>query len=402
MIKMLRIIQFEYARHVLRKRFWLSMLILPFVGLTLVVLAVVAVILAMNTTPLGYVDPAGTLGGASLTRAFAAINTSSVDILLFADEASARQALEAQKIQAYYVLPANYLQEQKARLVFIQEPDTAVKNNFRAFVRRTLLTSVPSEVAARVALGPNVTVLPTQEETQTQKNYFLTLMLPFAAGGLLFIGIIYCSNYLIGCVAEERENRTMEILASSASPSQIIHAKIIALTAVGMTPLIIWGTVPILILLNAASSNSELLTMINTGSIFRMVLFVIPTFILIVTSLATVGAAFAEPGDGQAISFIISMPIYIPAILVEYLLAHASSPAALILSYLPLTSAMTMAIRTSVEVVPLWQVASSILLQFAFAGVSLWLAARTLRWGMLRAGQPLRLKTLLRKLRKAQ
>ncbi len=47
-------------------------------------------------------------------------------------------------------------------------------------------------------------------------------------------------GYLLQAVVEEKENRTMEIVITSISPTQLMSGKVIGNLGVGLTQLLIW------------------------------------------------------------------------------------------------------------------------------------------------------------------
>ena len=61
MNKFLRIILHEYSRHVLRKRFIFALLSVPLLIALVMGISILAAVLSINTTPLGYVDQSGFL-----------------------------------------------------------------------------------------------------------------------------------------------------------------------------------------------------------------------------------------------------------------------------------------------------------------------------------------------------
>jgi ABC-2 type transport system permease protein len=81
-----------------------------------------------------------------------------------------------------------------------------------------------------------------------------------------------------------------------------------------------------------------------------------------------------------------------------FILAIAKEPngfVAVLLSMLPFTALMTVAMRSVLMIVPLWQVAVSLTIQSLHSAVSVWIAVRAFKAGMLRYGQRLRLKDIL-------
>jgi len=86
---------------------------------------------------------------------------------------------------------------------------------------------------------------------------------------------------------------------------------------------------------------------------------------------------------------LISLPIWIPYMLIGLIMQNPNSPLTVGMSLFPLTSALTMLIRQGVTIIPNWQIAlSSFILVLSAAG-AIWLAGRAFRLGMLRYGKRL-------------
>ena len=83
---------------------------------------------------------------------------------------------------------------------------------------------------------------------------FIQVIMPIVAGFVFIIAIFTTSGYLMQAVVEEKENRTMEILLTSLSPGQLITGKIIGISAVGLTQILVWGGLAILIIVMGRST----------------------------------------------------------------------------------------------------------------------------------------------------
>lgn len=399
MSKMWKIIAYEYRRHVLRKRFLFALLSVPLWILFMVAVSVLAVVLTTNNDPVGYVDPGGVL--ASVGEPENTGGLFSVKMNPFSDEASARTALDSGEIQAYFLLPADYPQSREVSLVYHEAPDNSVTSQMRSRLRRALLAGQPPGLVERVIDGPSFEIVDTQEASETQRNNWFKIAAPILAGILMVMAVFTSSGYLMQAVVEEKENRTMEILATSVSPGQIMSGKIIALIGVGLTQVLAWTIVPALAIVFARMYVPFLQDMAIDGrQILFMLLLVVPTFVLVSALMATVGATVTEAREGQQVSGLISMPIMLPFMLMGVLITNPGSPIAVIFSFFPLTAAMTILLRMAFSTVPTWQVVTSAAILLASAVGGLWLAGRVFRLGMLRYGQRMGWKDVFQAMRK--
>src|SRR5690606_8727733 len=109
MSKVWTIITYEYRRHVLRKRFLFALLSIPLWLLIMAVVAVLAVVLTLDNTPIGYVDHSGVLANPVAPSAEEGPLFTELEMIPYPQEQAARTDLDAGKIQAYYVLEADFL-----------------------------------------------------------------------------------------------------------------------------------------------------------------------------------------------------------------------------------------------------------------------------------------------------
>jgi hypothetical protein len=61
-------------------------------------------------------------------------------------------------------------------------------------------------------------------------------LLPFVAAFLFVFAVIGSAGYLLQVVADEKENRTMEIMVTSVTPLELIGGKALGLMAVTLEP----------------------------------------------------------------------------------------------------------------------------------------------------------------------
>ena len=402
MNKMWQVIRYEYIRHVLRRRFLFALLSVPIWIVVMGAVAVLAVVLTSNTSPIGYVDQSGLLANPIMPdNQITSGPFSDVKILAFSSEDAARAALDAKEIQAYYLIPPDYMQNRDARLVFIKEPDSRVQGEFESFLRRNLLASQPPQVAQRITSGPNYNIQTTQDQRQVQTNEWFKTAMPIAAGILLMVSVFTSGGYLMQAVVEEKENRTMEILVTSLSPMQLMGGKIIALIGVGLTQILVWSIFPIIAVIVAAAYIPTFSAAIDWRMLGLMFLLIVPTFIMIAALMAAIGSTVTEAREGQQVTGLITLPVMIPYMLMGVLITNPGSPIAIFLSFFPLTAALTILIRIGFGSVPTWQSLTSAGILVVSAVGALWLAGRAFRLGMLRYGQRLKLKDLFGSLRRA-
>jgi ABC-2 type transport system permease protein len=383
MRKILRVMYFEYVRHVFRKRFLLSLFSLPlFIG----VMALVVLLLVrseINFKPIGYVDIAGVLPNSA-----GDYQGGLVDLLQFKTQDQADLALLAGQIQAYYVLDSDYLESRQAKLVAIDQPSNAATDQFAYFVRANLLAEYPEEIVRRLIEGNQLILRTADGSRQFAQGDWLGFMLPFMVGFIFLAAVFATSGYLLQAVVEEKENRTMEMLVTTISPAQLMSGKILGIIAVGWTQLFVWIVMALVLLVIASLFvGFPGINSITFGYIVLAVGIFVPAFVMLSALMVAVGATLTDAQEAQQVTSIFTLPLFIPFWFVFQLIGHPNGPVAVGLSLFPLTAPITLAIRAGFSTIPPWQIGLSLGFLIIGAGLAVWLAGRAFRLGMLRYGQ---------------
>jgi ABC-2 type transport system permease protein len=384
----------EYSRHVFRRRFLLALFSVPLMLVFTIVLVIVIIRMDSNPTPIGYIDHSGLLVN-PIPQPAPKWPERMVPMLAYTNESNAKADLQAGKLQAYYIIPEDYLQSGQAEEVYLKEPNGTVTLQFGSFLTTNLLVNQPVDIARRLINGSNLIVRSIDKSREASQKNIINLILPILAGILFIVGMSTSSGYLMQTVVEEKENRTMEIMVTSVSPLQLMSGKVIADIAIGVTQLLVWAIFIILALVIGKNFIPSFAGLKFSGEMIGILIAVmVPAFIMISGLMAAVGATVTEASEGQQIMGLFTIPIWLPYILIGVFIQNPNSPLAIALSFFPLTAPMTIALRIGFTTLPTWQVIVSVTILILSAIGSVWLAGRAFRLGMLLYGQRLRWKEI--------
>jgi len=363
------VMSFEYVRHVFRKRFLFGLLSLPlFLGaMALVVLLLVRS--EINLDPIGYVDDSGLLTDpGSLTGQD--FQGSWVKLIAFDSQDEAQAALQAEQIQAYYVLESDYLETRQAKLIALEAPSGIATGRFSQLVRANLLANLPSEVVTRLTQGNQLIVRSSDGTRQFIRGDWWGFLLPFMVGFIFLIAVFATSGYLLQAVVEEKENQTMELLVTSISQ------------------LIVWFGLALILLLfvNVFLDITDWVSVSLDYIALAVVLFVLG-FIMLSALMVAVGATLADVQEAQQVTSLFTLPLFLPFWFAFQIINHPNGPVAVGLSIFPFTAPIALAIRTGFASIPGWQIGLSLGLLIISAAFAVWFAGRAFRLGMLRYGQ---------------
>ncbi len=396
MTKVWQVIRYEYLRHVLRKRFILSILSVPFFILVTVGIGVLTGVLMSDWRPIGYFDRSGVLENAQPLIDRENKFSRSIEILRFDSAEQVEQAVQNGEIQAAFIIESNYMETGAVSVIVQEKLSENASQYFHRFMLSNLLANKPDEIKQLVLEGPMLVFRSLTDEREFHQNNILSILVPLLSGILLVIAINVSGGYLLQAVSEEKENRTIEIIVTSLSPNQLMIGKIFGNLSVGLTQLIFWaltgaGGVVLVMRVFPEIGGSGL----DFSFLGLMLLTFLPAFVMIAALMAMVGATAAEERDAQQIAAVFSIPIAAPLWFLAILLEKPNSALAVGLSLFPFTAPATLPVRAVLTNLPLWQTALSIGLLVISAAVSIWLASRAFRLGMLRYGKSISLRELL-------
>ncbi|HMN13720.1 MAG TPA: ABC transporter permease [Bellilinea sp.] len=393
MKKFWKIFTHEYLRHVLRARFIWALLSVPLLIILSGGIGVLSAISSVDKRPTGIIDQSGL----NLEVDPATIKEDGPfgkpEFIFFQSTAEAETELTGERIQAYYVVPADYLQTGKVEYHTTNEAGYGSSDQFSTILKTNLVKDQSPEVRQRILEGLRINSLSMKTNKPHQVMDFL---FPLASGLFLVIAMNITSGYLIQAMTEEKENRTMEILITSVSPAQLLTGKLAAIISVGLTQMAVW-MIALLIglkVLSGAVGGIGSLAPDPKLMVVEILLFLL-AFIALSALVVLIGISAAEASEAQGVAAIFSLILFVPIWLLWLLISQPNSPASVVMSLLPLTSPIAMPTRMSLLTVPDSQILASLLIALVFAAGSIWLAIKSFRLGMLRYGKKLSLREVL-------
>jgi len=400
MTKIWHIIKYEYTHHVFRKRFLFSLLSLPLVVVAMILVALLIGAFSVDTSPVGYIDHAGIIQEPISAEDGGGFFNPVIPFQAYQEEEQAIKDLEDKVIQAYFVIPEAYPRSIEIELIYFEEPSYEVQNQFTDLVRQNLLASedFDPDVKQRLEEGNLITMTSLDGSHEMREDQWYTIFTPFIAGITFMIVVMTSGGYLLQAVVEEKENRTMEIMITSVTPNQLMTGKIIGNIAVGLTQLVIWlifGWIG----LKIGGQFWPILQDFSmpTNYFFLLLVVMLPSFVMVSAIMAAIGSTMTDVREAQQVSGLFSLPMMIPYYISSTIMMNPNGALAVILSYFPLTSPITILMRLAFTIVPAWELAINIMILIAFAIFAIWFAGRAFRLGMLRYGKKLSIKEIFGK-----
>jgi ABC-2 type transport system permease protein len=266
-----------------------------------------------------------------------------------------------------------------------------------------------------------------KQGNKTEKsNAALSYGIGYGSGFLIYLTLFIYGAAVMRGVMEEKMNRIAEVIISSVKPFQLMMGKILGIAAVGLTQLLIWIVLIVLLssistsffsadtlqhaqvmnsTMGAAGNSSAAMNFLNAKSTFLSANWglIIPCFLfyfvggyLFYASLfAAVGSVVNEdPQEAQSLMLPITMPIILSFIIMTTAVGKPDAPISVWGSIIPFSSPIVMMGRIPSGNVPAWQIIVSMLSLVAGFILTTMLAAKIYRTGILLYGKKVTFKEM--------
>jgi ABC-2 type transport system permease protein len=316
-------------------------------------------------------------------------------LVAFPDEPSARQALDAGQIAAYYVIPSDYVES--GDLVYINPGYRPASSEGQSWVmRRTLFANLlgnDAERIARASIPMDLQVKALNPETQQTRDGPLTFFIPYVVMLSLYLVIMMSASLLLHSVGNEKKNRVMEVLLLSVSPRQMLTGKIVGLGILGLLQAAIWlGTGYALLRISGQTFDLPVEFALPPSILVWGIVFCLLGYAVYASLMASLGALAPNPKEASQGVILVIWPLLIPMLFLVVLIENTHGLLATALSLFPLTAPIAMMTRLAVGGVPSWQPLLSAVLLLATAILIVRATAGIFQAQILLSGQPVSIR----------
>ncbi len=414
MNKIATIASSEYVRRLKSKTFILATILAPVMMVAFFALVVGVGFMTQDSErrTLAILDETARLGDDlinALPERYSAVTTD-------APEDSLRARVLRGAIDGFFLLPEGLI-EGEAEATFVAQRGGGLTGNM---LLQEVLNRVVREARLR-DLGADAEVFAALDRRVTLRSVVLTEAGDAADASWLYTGlgylmgfIIYIAMFVYGAmvmrgVIEEKANRIVEIIASSARPFELMMGKVLGIGAAGLTQFAVWtvlllgvfafmGPILMMIAMPEAPSGPEAEAALEAAGLANLVLpslwifvyfilFFLGGYLLYASLFAAVGSAVESESDAQSLQLPITIPVVMPALFLPFIADNPESSTSILLSLVPLFSPILMPVRIAADAAAGWEiVAALVLLAATFVG-AIWLASRIYRVGILMYGK---------------
>ena len=348
----------EFITNVKRKEFIILTLLLPLILLTSMVIPLFFMqTVSHEKETLGVVDETGIV--------MPVLKERYTDYLIkeIANAEEARQLLENNNISSYIIIEKDFIEKgkvsyySKIQLSSFSSANMNLERIVSDIAIENLLRNegISNEVINKVKYPiemERITVTKTGDEKETPFSFVGNYLLPL----FLFMSIMNAGGYLLNGIVEEKENKVVEVLLSTISPSELLSGKILGLGGLGILQVSIWG---IGIIAVTKILNIPLITF--EKGIIIMIFFILGYFFYS-SIFAMIGSISTSTRDSQQISAIVSFIVFIPMLLFFGIVQNPNMAFIRLLGMIPPFTPSIMIMRVLLTETPISDIIISIII----------------------------------------
>ncbi len=210
----------------------------------------------------------------------------------------------------------------------------------------------------------------------------------FAALGLAFtlwMMTVTGAGILLNSVIEEKSNRVLEVLLSSASVPEILGGKILGVAALAATVLAVWGGAGFVAVLKFAPpgiAGQMADALMSHGLIGVFLAYFVLGYLMYASIFVAIGAFCETPREAQTLVGPIMLMLSLPMIFLAQTIKRPDAPVLEWLAWFPPFTPFLMTARAA-SGLPWWEIAGTLALMAVTATVVVWISARAFRAGSL-------------------
>lgn len=416
----IQIARWEYLQKVRAKSFLVGLLLLPLImAVSIIVPGALAEKEPESTVMIGLVDESGTLyaplksyletherlesghpmyvignysaGGATreqaVRRADSALLKGTLEGVVVVDDSAGQ-------------VKASYRSENPGNFRVVGTLEKAIENITRA--QRLAAAGIDTALYAHLASDVEIETLKISEEGAEGSSgfgemFFTSYFLSF----LLMILVMTTGGTLVRSLIEEKSNRIMEILVSSATPQELMWGKLLGMSGLGLTQVLVWVLLGVIGVTYAASSGVVghlggllgvlplLLAYLMLGYIFYSAIFI------------GLGSLVTTEQEAQAMTSYLVLLLMTPTIIAIGVISNPDASWLRVLSYIPMFTPSLMMLRIVTKMPPVSEIVGTLALMIVCTIAVTWACSKIFRTAILLYGKRPSMREVLRWLKEA-
>lgn len=201
--------------------------------------------------------------------------------------------------------------------------------------------------------------------------------------------VIYSGQLLVRSMIEEKSSRLIEMLVSSSTPDELLAGKVLGLSLLGLTQMVIWA------LIGLGLVGSALVPQTAFHNVLPMLIYFILGFLFYTTLFVGIGSTVNTEQQAQQITTYLSLILMLPVVIAMPVIQNPDFIVTKIFSYIPLTIPTVMVLRLNVQNVSTLEILLTMSILVLSILIVTKISAKVFRIGILSYGNKLSIKEII-------
>lgn len=379
---------FLIAANVYRRRIRSGSFLLLTFGLPLIMLVAAAVpILQLSKESSGALAIVNQTDTLKIPSAVS-IDDRSIEIVTYADEERARQAVSAGELDGYLLIPAGY-PDRHPVYYGLEDPGISTESGFTQALQRAMAPDQPDWVYSRLDNAASVSYQALDGSRVDEGFGLIVWVATPAVLALMFaLAVFTGASQMGGALIQERDERALEMVITSIRPSELVLGKMLGFSLVSLTQLGIWAAGGVgAVLLYLFSQQQPVALQLPWTPILWALALGVPSYLLFAFTGAGLGIVAGEGTQARQLSGVLGFLGLAPFWLIGLVVQQPAGTLAVALTLFPFSATSVALFRMVLTSVPTWQLAASLVIILVCLLLSGWMLTRLFRTVMLLSGQ---------------
>ncbi len=318
-------------------------------------------------------------------------------VILFESVEQAKPLIEDKSLRGVFEVPKDYIESGHIKL-FNKRSQLIGAGKGSQWLSKLISSEILKQTELtdaevnRIGKSANSTEFEIGGEGEFEKvdpvSKGLSLGIPLAVAGLLVLALMMNASMLLASIAEEKENKVMEVIVSSVSADSLLSGKVLGVVMAGLLQIAIWMAMVSIIPWALMTILKEYVEYdINIGQLMISGVFMVVGFVFYGSLLAGMGSLGSTYKDCQQLSAAVILCACVPMVLATVFIADPNALTPRVLSFIPLFSPVGMTMRLGTGEIPMWEVILSLAILIVSTWFAIKISARLFRAGTLMRGK---------------
>jgi ABC-2 type transport system permease protein len=255
--------------------------------------------------------------------------------------------------------------------------------------RRLAEAGIDSAVYNRISTEVDIMPVKLSKHGNASSSGFMeTFFMAYAGCFLLMFLILTTGQSLVRSLVEEKSNRIMELLVASSTPQELMWGKLLGLSGLGITQLMVWLILALGALTSLAVPPSVSSSLMGVYSVLPLMLvYIVLGYMFYAAIFIGVGSLVTNEQEAQVVTSLLVMVLVVPILFAVAVVQYPEATYIRVLSHVPVFTPSLMMMRAVTKMPPVWEIGTTIAVMIVSTAFVVWAAGKIFRASLLLYGK---------------